>query len=44
MEKAVFIGYPTGYKGWKFYNPATQKVVISERAIFDEQHFPGLKH
>jgi len=21
MEKCVFIGYPQGYKGWKFYNP-----------------------
>jgi hypothetical protein len=36
MEKCVFIGYPQGYKGWKFYNPVTKKVVISERADFDE--------
>jgi hypothetical protein len=33
------LGYPQGYKGWKFYNPATQKVVISERADFDERYF-----
>ena len=44
MQKCVFIGYPDGYKGWKFYNPITKKVVISERAEFDERYFPGLKH
>ena len=38
MEKCVFIGYPEGYKGWKFYNPVTKKVVISERAEFDERY------
>ena len=43
MEKCVFIGYPDGYKGWKFYNPMTKRVVISERAEFDEWYFPGLK-
>ena len=35
MEKCVFIGYPQGYKGWKFYNPTTKKTIISERADFD---------
>jgi len=40
MEKCVFIGYPIG---WKFYNPTTRKVVISERAEFDERFFPELK-
>ena len=44
MEKAIFIGYPAGYKGWKFYNPSTKKALISERAIFDERYFPGLKN
>ena len=44
MEKCVFIGYPDGYKAWKFYNPATRKVVISERADFDERFFPGTRH
>ena len=43
MEKCIFIGYPSGYKGWKFYNPVTKKVIISERADFDERCFPGLK-
>ncbi|KAI6147071.1 hypothetical protein BKA82DRAFT_4355507 [Pisolithus tinctorius] len=40
MEKCVFIGYPEGYKGWKFYNPTTKCTVISERADFDERYFP----
>lgn len=43
MQKCIFIGYPEGYKGWKFYNPTTKKVIISERADFDERCFPGLK-
>lgn len=44
MEKCIFIGYPEGYKGWKFYNPVTKRTVISERADFDERYYPGLKH
>ncbi|KAJ7664798.1 hypothetical protein B0H17DRAFT_1255949, partial [Mycena rosella] len=34
---------PNGLKGWLFYNPETRKMVISERAIFDECYFPGNK-
>ena len=41
MEKCIFIGYPDGYKGWKFYNPITKKMVISERAEFDERYMLG---
>ena len=44
MGKCVFIGYPQGYKGWKFYNPTMKKVVISERADFDKKYFPMSKH
>jgi hypothetical protein len=44
MEKCVFIGYPQGYKDWKFYNPVTKKVVISERADFDECYFMLQRH
>jgi hypothetical protein len=36
-------GYPPDYAGWKFYNPVTRKIVISERAEFDEHYFPALK-
>ena len=38
MEKCIFIGYPLRYKGWKFYNPETKKVIICERADFDERY------
>ena len=41
-EKCVFIGYPTGYKGWLFYNPTTYQTCISEQAEFDERYFPCL--
>ena len=44
MEKCVFIEYPQGCKGWKFYNPVTKKVVISERADFDEHYFMLQRH
>jgi len=38
MEKCIFIEYPEGYKSWKFYNSVTKKVIISERADFDESY------
>ena len=44
MEKCIFIGYLEGFKAWKFYNPITKHIIISERAEFDEHYFPGLKH
>ena len=44
MEKCIFLGYPEGYKSWRFYNPATKCVIISERAIFDERYLHGLKN
>ena len=44
MEKCIFLGYPEGYKGWRFYNPATKRVIVSERAVFDERYLPGLKN
>ena len=44
MEKCIFIGYPQGYKAWKFYSPRSKKVFISERADFDECFFINQKH
>ena len=41
-EKCVFIGYPNGYKGWKFYNPTIKHTIISERADFNERHTSAL--
>jgi hypothetical protein len=43
FQKCNFVGYPTEYKGWLFYNPVTRKMVTSERAVFDERYFPGNK-
>ena len=37
-EKCVFIGYPDGYKGWKFYNPTTKCTIISECVDFDKHN------
>src|SRR5882762_11254423 len=39
MHKCVFIGYPSGYKGWKFYDLASRRTLISERAEFDKRNF-----
>ena len=35
-DKCVFIGYPDGYKGWKFYNLTIKCTIISEHADFNE--------
>ena len=43
-QKCVFIGYPTQYKAWLFWNPVTKKEVLSNTAEFDERYFPGLKN
>ena len=34
--KMVFIGYESGTKGYRFYNLASNKLVISRDVIFDE--------
>jgi len=39
MEKCIFLGYPDGYKGWKFYNPSTWHTIILERAELNEELF-----
>ena len=44
MAKCIFIGYPQGFKGWKFYNPLTRQVLILEHANFDEHFFMNQKH
>lgn len=40
-EKCVFIGYPTQYKAWLFWNPVTKREILSNTAQFDERYFPG---
>ena len=34
--KCIFLGYKSGVKGFKLWNPGTQKVVISRNVIFNE--------
>ena len=34
--KCIFLGYKQGVKGYKLWNPQTQKVVISKNVIFNE--------
>src|SRR5258707_11453216 len=43
MQKLVFLGYPTGYKGWKFWDLTSKHSIICERADFDERYFPARK-
>lgn len=38
-RKCAFVGYPEDYKAWKFWDPATRKIIISRDAIFDENSF-----
>ncbi len=41
-KKAVtctFVGYPSGTKGWRFWNPATHSVIESRDVTFDEMSF-----
>ncbi|KAJ7693006.1 hypothetical protein B0H17DRAFT_933462, partial [Mycena rosella] len=40
-KKCVFLGYPQEYPEWLFWHPQTKKTIISDRADFDEQYFPG---
>ena len=41
--QCIFVGYPIDYKGWRFYNPATRKEIISDSAVFRESVFPFRK-
>ena len=35
-EKCIFIGYSLEQKGYKCYNPVTQKLRLSRDFVFDE--------
>ena len=34
--KCVFLGYGSGVKGYKLWNPETQKVMVSRNVVFNE--------
>ena len=40
-QKCVFIGYPSNYKAWVFWNPVSKKEIVSNSAEFDERYFHG---
>ncbi|KAK0576902.1 hypothetical protein LWI29_025080 [Acer saccharum] len=42
--KCIFLGYPDGVKGYRFWNLATKKCIISRNVIFKEDELPGLKN
>ena len=35
--KCIFLGYKSGVKGYKLWNPETRKVVISRYVVFNEE-------
>ena len=35
-QKVVFIGYQSGSKAYRFYDPETERVHVSRNTIFDE--------
>ncbi|PKU77855.1 Retrovirus-related Pol polyprotein from transposon TNT 1-94 [Dendrobium catenatum] len=39
----VFLGYSEKYKGYKCFDIASFKIIMSRHVTFDEQHFPFLK-
>ncbi len=41
--QCVLIGYPTCYKGWKFWDPNTHKEIVSDGVVFHESVFPFRK-
>ena len=38
-DKCLFIGYPKEGKGYQFYHPTEQKVIVSRHATFLEKEF-----
>ena len=41
--QSILIGYPHDYKGWIFWDPATQKEFVSDSTVFWESMFPFCK-
>ena len=39
----IFVGYEPGSKGYRFWNPATRRIVVSRDVTFDEESFPARK-
>lgn len=39
-QKCIFLGYPSGYKGYKLLNLSTNDIFISRNVVFYESDFP----
>ena len=39
-KEMIFLGYPTGVKGYKFFDPQTRRIIIASSATFNEFSFP----
>ena len=39
--KVIFLGYSENSKGYRFYDPTSQKIIINRDAIFDEKSMGG---
>jgi len=39
-SQCILIGYPTDYKGWRFWDPQAHKEIISDSAVFRESVCP----
>ena len=39
----IFVGYESGSKGYRFWNPANRSIVVSRDVTFDEESFPARK-
>ena len=37
----ILVGYETGSKAYRLWNPATQSIVVSTNVRFDENMFPN---
>lgn len=44
VKSCIFLGYQTGFKAFKVYDLATEKVIVSIDTIFHETKFPFLKY
>ena len=39
-RRCVFLGYPSGKKGWRVYDLETYETFVSRDVVFCEDHFP----
>lgn len=40
-QKCIFLGYSSNYRGYRCYDPLSNKTIISRHIVFDEHTFPA---